>query len=306
MKCAKKPIPGMFHLKSGRRVVPLVILFFLVTSHAGKCKAQDGVHEAGAGRWAESERELVFGVVPQFDARRLRMIWDPILGEITRKTGIPITFKGSSDIVSFERAFERGDFDVAYMNPYHLIVAHREQGYVPIVRDVGRYLKGIIVVRRDSPINSVAGLSGKVVAFPAPNALGAALIPRAEFDRKFNIRVFPRYVRSHTSVYLNVALKQTDAGGGVVKTFEQQAPEIRNALRILYHTTEIASHPVAVHPRVPEALRDMVRRAFLELGETRKGGELLVKIPVKRIGEAALDDYGALGAMNLEEYYIKE
>jgi phosphonate transport system substrate-binding protein len=61
------------------------------------------------------------------------------------------------------------------MNPYHAIRANKKHGYAPLVRDVGRSLFGIIVVKKDSPIETVSELDGEIVAFPAPNALGAAL-----------------------------------------------------------------------------------------------------------------------------------
>lgn len=251
-------------------------------------------------------RAYVFGVVPQFDARRIQDIWHPVLKSLTDRTGIEFELKPSPSIPEFEKAFSTGEYDVAYMNPYHLIEANRSQGYLPMVRDVGQVLYGIIVVRKDSPIQRVEELDGKTIAFPAPNALGAALIPRAEFSRKFHINVMPRYVRSHTSVYLNVVLGQTDAGGGVQNTLEQQKPEVREALRILYRTMEAAPHPIAVHPRVPEKDREQITAALIDLGAGEEGRAMLAKIPIQRIGKTNLADYEPLRSMGLQDFYIKE
>lgn len=93
---------------------------------------------------------------------------------------------------------------------------------VETARDNGHSLVGIIVVKKDSPVQSASELDGKTVAFPSPNALGATLLPRAEFDREFNIKVNELYVKSHSSVYLNVLLGKTAAGGGVQKTLSLQ------------------------------------------------------------------------------------
>jgi phosphonate transport system substrate-binding protein len=252
-----------------------------------------------------AEQTLKFGVVPQFDARRIQSIWQPVLDALEKQSGHHFELIGSPSIPEFEKQFLAGDFDFAYMNPYHLIKAHKSQGYMPLVRDVGRTMFGIVVVRKDSPIQEVKELDGKSVAFPAPNALGAALIPRTEFGETYKINIQPEYVRSHSSVYLNVVTGQTVAGGGVQKTLQKQPANIRDALKIIYETPQVAPHPIAVHPRVDKATRDKVRQAFLQLGNTPEGRELLAKIPMKQVGQATLEDYAPLKQMGLDKYYVQ-
>lgn len=244
------------------------------------------------------------GVVPQFEARRTAQIWQPILDEVSQQSGVQLELKASPNIPLFEKEFAAGEFDFAYMNPYHAIIANKKQGYTPLLRDNGRSLFGIIVVKKDDPIQSVSELDGKTVAFPAPNALGAALLPRAEFDRNFHIKIDELYVKSHSSVYLNVLLGKAAAGGGVQKTLSQQPENIRDQLRILYKTTKVPPHPLSAHPRVDNAVQEKVRAAFLQLGNTEKGKNLLKKIPIKKMGSASMDDYDPLRKMGLDKYYV--
>ena len=254
---------------------------------------------------AFAESVYTIGVVPQFDARRTQKIWTPIIKRLEAETGLSFKLVGSPDIPEFEKAFTVGKYDFAYMNPYHLIVANGSQGYTPIVRDIGRKLYGIIVVKKDSPITSVEQLDGKMIALPAPNALGAALIPRTEFATKFNIKPDYNYVKSHTSVYLNVLLGQAAAGGGVQKTFSQQKPEISDNLRVLYETTKVSPHPITVHPRVSAKVSQQVKDAFLKMAKSEADIKLLQKIPMKKLGIAKLSDYEELREMGLEEFYVK-
>lgn len=244
------------------------------------------------------------GVVPQFDSRRIVEIWQPILEQVGKRSEIRLVLKASPSIPEFERQFSAGEFDFAYMNPYHLIVAHEKQGYVPLVRDIGRELYGIIVVKKDSPLRDVSELDGKTVAFPAPNALGAALIPRAEFSNKYHIRINERYVKSHSSVYLNVALGLADAGGGVERTLNQQPREVRNQLRILYKTRKVPPHPLVVHPRVGDEVSKQVSAALLRLGANSEGRKMLARVPFRRIGPTTIKDYEVLRGMGLSEFYI--
>lgn len=246
------------------------------------------------------------GVVPQFNARTLQSIWTPILQELERRTGHSFELRGSQNISAFEKQFMNGEFDFAYMNPYHFVKASKHQGYLPLVRDTGKRLRGILVVRKDAEINDVAQLQDKAIAFPSPNALGASLMMRAILTEEFKLDFDPRYVKSHDSVYLNVVLGRTVAGGGVGRTLAGQPAEVRDQLRVLYTTPAVASHPFTAHPRVPTAVRDLVQDALIAMGEDESERQMLAKIPIGIAGPALSEDYAPLQEMGLEAFYVSK
>lgn len=254
---------------------------------------------------AEKNKVYTIGIVPQFEIRHIRKIWNPILNEIKKNTGYKLKLIGSPTISDFENEFNTGKFDFAYMNPYHMLLANSSQGYVPLVRDIGRKLHGILVVRQDSGINSVKDLQGKKIAFPAPNALGASLLMRANLINDYKVKFNPVYVKTHSSVYLNVVVKQTVAGGGVQKTLNQQKDNIKGALKILHRTPKVSPHPLSVHPRIPADVAEKIKNTFLLLGKSETGRSLLSKIPMKKVGEAKISDYTPLKKFNLEKFYVK-
>ncbi|MCK4952060.1 MAG: phosphate/phosphite/phosphonate ABC transporter substrate-binding protein [Gammaproteobacteria bacterium] len=272
---------------------------------SSNCYSSDSNKPANLDNRTHKRHTYTVGVVPQFDIRRIHAIWRPILNELGNRTGHNFVLRGSATIPSFEKEFSTGNFDFAYMNPYHVVIASRDQGYIPLIRDVGRKLYGIIVVRKDSPIKSVAELDGKKVAFPAPNALGATLLSRSELLDKYQVSVIPDFVQTHSSVYLNVALGEAVAGGGVQKTLARQTPEISDSLRVLYRTQKVSPHPFVAHPRVPEPMRQKILDAMLEIGKTAKGQEMLAKIPMNQVGPATMSDYSPLDDMKLERFYQK-
>lgn len=252
---------------------------------------------------AQADRVYTVGVVPQYSAPKIFTIWRPILKELKTKTGLDFKLKMARSIPEFEKRFEKGEFDFAYMNPYHLLIANKKQGYVPLVKDVKRKLYGILVVHKDSSIKKVEELQGKKVAFPAPNALGASLLQRSDLKIKYNIDIKPKYVKTHDAVYMNVALGKVSAGGGVYKTFKKQPPEVQKQLRVIYETSKTAPHPIAAHPKVDQAVQAKVKHALIELGQTDKGHALLSKIPMKQIGPASLQDYLPLNTLGIEAFY---
>ena len=208
-------------------------------------------------------------------------------------------------IPEFEKRFNAGEFDFAYMNPYHMLRAFKAKKYFPLIRDHGRKLFGVLTVKKDGPIKKVEELDGQTIAFPAPNALGASLVMRAELKELKKIKIKPKYVKTHSSVYLHVALGLTPAGGGVMGTLNRQKSKIKDKLRVLYKTRTMSPHPFAARTNLDIALIKKVKNALLELGQEEEGMKLLAKIPIKKIGVATVQDYIEMEKWNLEKYYVR-
>lgn len=138
----------------------------------------------GGARADAAGRTLTFGIVPQQAASKLAMLWGPVLGYLSGKTGFELVFKTAPNIPEFERRVRAGEYDLAYMNPYHFTVFNRAPGYRAMARQAGARIKGIIVVRRDDTVRDLAGLAGTELAFPAPAAFAATLLPQAELRQQ--------------------------------------------------------------------------------------------------------------------------
>lgn len=249
---------------------------------------------------AQEKCSIKVGVVPQFEQRKLLSIWSPILEALQQKTQCSYELVGSGSISEFESKFEAGEYDLAYMNPYHAVMAHNAEGYIPIARSGEKKLQGILVVRDDSPIQDIKALDGKEIAFPSPNALGASLLMRAELATKHGLKIKSRYVKTHSSVYLHVIKKLTDAGGGVARTLKEQSPAIQEKLRILYETQKVNSHPLVIHPRIAQPLRMEIQKAFLAIGN--ESPQMVEQIPMTNPIATSFEDYQDLKDMGLEAF----
>jgi phosphonate transport system substrate-binding protein len=53
-------------------------------------------------------------------------------------------------------------------------MAKKAHGYIPLLRDGSKQLKGILVVLKEGDIDDIQKLDGKKIAFPSPNAFGAS------------------------------------------------------------------------------------------------------------------------------------
>jgi len=242
--------------------------------------------------------ELSFGIVPQQAAGRLAELWVPLLRRLGELSGLRLGFKTAADIPTFETRLAAGQYDLAYMNPYHYAVFHDHPGYVAFAKERDRKLQGLVVVRSDSPLRQLADLDGLTLAFPAPAAFAASVLPRAELDNR-RITYRAQYVASHDSVYQAVAKGLFPAGGGVMRTFDAVAPEIRRQLRVLWTTPGYTPHAFAAHPRVPQPLIPQLQAGMAALGSDPQGTQALEALELKGLVAATDDDWNDIRALKL-------
>ncbi len=237
---------------------------------------------------AESEtpkQTLTFGVVPQQSAGKLARNWGPILKYIESETGVALRFATAPSIPEFEKRMARGEYDISYMNPYHYTVFHEAPGYEAFAKAKDKQIKGIVVVHRDSELTDLQELDGSVMAFPAPAAFAASVLPRAHLANE-GINVEPKYVSSHDSVYISVARGLYPAGGGIIRTLNSIDPGIRNELKVLWTTNPFTSHALAAHPRVAPDTVAQIQSAMVGLENSEAGIELLKALSWKGVEPA--------------------
>ncbi|MCV6590712.1 MAG: phosphate/phosphite/phosphonate ABC transporter substrate-binding protein [Marinobacterium sp.] len=241
---------------------------------------------------------LTFGVVPQQSAKKLAKKWTPILRYLSAKTGDELRFSTAKNIPTFEKRLAAGQYDFAYMNPYHYTVFHQDPGYEAFARQKNKRIKGIVVVRKDSPLTELTELAGQALAFPSPAAFAASVLPRARLTND-GIPFKASYVSSHDSVYLNVARGYFPAGGGVMRTFNNTDPAVREQLKILWTTHTYTPHAFAAHPSVSPAAVERLRVAMIAMNDDPEGQVLLKSINFKGMQAARNSDWDDVRALGL-------
>lgn len=249
---------------------------------------------------AAGEPVYRFGVVPQQAAAKLARLWVPMLNRLGEMSGYKLRFDTARSIPEFERRLADGRYDFAYMNPYHYTVFHESLKYRAFAKQRGKRIQGLVVVRKASPLAALKDLDGTTMAYPAPGAFAASMLPRARL-RKDGIKIEAKYVSSHDSVYQSVANGLFPAGGGIERTLNSVAPDVRSQLRILWKTGLHTPHAFAAHPRVPVAAVSAVQNAMGTLGTTSEGMDILVGLKFRKGIEPANDsDWDDIRGLGLE------
>ncbi len=254
------------------------------------------------GLGASVAQTFTVAVVPQFTAEQIFHDWTPVLKEVSRLTGLDLKLKTYASIPAFEIAFLNGEPDVAYMNPYHAVMAKKAVGYTPIVRDDATRMTGLLMVRKDSPITRLEQLNGTELAFAAPNAF-SSLIIRALLTNEHKIPFRAKYVTTPSNVYRHV-ISHAQPGGTLRHMLEEETPELQAQLRVLYETPGFYRHPIVTHPRVPAQVREALQQAFLKLGANPAFAERLRAIQLPKPVIADFKDYVPLEKLGLEKFAI--
>lgn len=244
--------------------------------------------------------EYRFAVVPQQTPSMTIRAWNPLIRLLAKRTGYPVRLVTYKSIPAFEAALREGRDDFAYMNPYHYVVFHESTGYEAVAHARDRRVRGIIVVRKDSPIDRIEQLQDRELAFPSPGAFAASLLTRAWLQER-HIRFTPVYVRSHDSVYLNVVRGRFPAGGGILRTLNAQNPEIRDQLRVLHATEAYTPHAIAALPTVPRADVARLQRVLVEIADDEEGRRALEALRVKGWVAARDADWNDIRQLRLED-----
>ena len=133
--------------------------------------------------------ELRFGILPRLAEREMREGFTPLADYLSRELGVRVTLVIPKDFDTWRKEAEAGRFDIVYTNPYLYVLLKKavpETEVIAIASEpggVGDELKGTIIVRRDSPIRSIADLRGKTIAATDAGSAAAYLVQMKMLNR---------------------------------------------------------------------------------------------------------------------------
>ncbi len=221
----------LIHIFRQRTIVFLLLIFFATTVYAN----DNFLTSTSLFKWAEQQwqqltkskaeqnyqpifgdqahlvaKEYLVGIHPLHNPKRLFEVYGPIIDRINlAMPDVILKLEASRNYEEFDKKLYSGHFDLAMPNPYQTIraLAHGYRVFGKMGDDDD--FRGIILVRKDSGIQKVTDLKGKVVAYPAATALAATMMPQQYLQNhglNINTDIENRYVGSQESSIMNVLL----------------------------------------------------------------------------------------------------
>ena len=239
---------------------------------------------------------LVFGVHPLHNPQRLQETYGPLTDYLNRNLADKrIVLEASRSYEVFEQKLYSRHFHFALPNPYQTINSLKH-GY----RVFGKMgeddkFRGVILVRKDSGVNTVADLKGRTVSFPAPTALAATMMPLYFLHTQgldVNQDIHRLFAGSQESSIMNVYLRQAAAGATWPppwQAFVERNPQFAAELVVKWETPPLVNNALVVRDDVPQRVVDQVAGLLFALHTHAEGRTLLAALPLARF-ESAMDE----------------
>lgn len=234
---------------------------------------------------------------PLYNPQKLSETFQPLVDYLNRQVPTAnIQLETSRDYQAFEKKFRAREGEFLMPNPWQTLEAQKVGYHVISMWGDAADFKGIFIVRKDSGIKVPADLKGKVVSYPSPTALAAAIMPQYFLHKNgidINKDIQNNYVGSQESSIMNVYLGQSIAGATWPppwRLFQKGHPAEAAQLKVIWETPSLINNSVMVREDVPQAIRDGVRQALLDLPTTPEGRKILDRMETARFHAA--DDAG--------------
>jgi len=187
---------------------------------------------------------------------------------------------------------EEGQIDAAFVCSRPYVEGHRDFGMellcVPVCFGKTEYCS-YFIVHKDSSIQKLEDLRGKVFAFSDPLSNTGMLIPTytlammGERPESFFRRHIFTY--SHDNSIRSVAEKLVDGAAVdslIWEYLKAEDPKWTAQTRIIYRSTPCGIPPVVVSPGIAPQLKEKLRSAFLNMHNDPRGREILKRILIDR------------------------
>lgn len=238
------------------------------------------------------------GVHPLHNPQRLMEVYGPVIDYLNvAMPGAQFVLEASRNYESYEDKLYAGYFDFALPNPYQTVLA-LQRGYRVIAKmgDDAEF-RGIILVRKDANLENLKALKGQTVAYPAPTALAATMMPQYYLQQHgldVNNDIKNLYVGSQESAIMNVVRGHTVASATWPvpwKRFQMEYPALAEQLDVRWQTEPLVNNSWVARKEIPEAVVQRFTQLLVALKDTPDGQEILQRLPLSTFEPATNATY---------------
>lgn len=214
-----------------------------------------------------------FGVLNQRSVTLTAEYWNPILGYVSSKTGIPLTLRIARTANETTDLAVNGELAFVFTN--HLFTPKRDKlGFTVLARQEGPPIHSQIIVDNQSPATRLDDLREKSIAFANPYAFVGYFVP---FDAllKKGIQVNPVFAGNQEAAIGRLHSGQVAAAGVNDKVLINYARREHYTYRVLWTSEPYYDLAVMAHPSVPKEIRERVAAALIGMATDPAGLSVL-------------------------------
>lgn len=280
-----------------------VLLFYIVLVNCSKDENQIKLRQTERQNDTD-RRTIIFGRVPADNVNVVLRQMTPLKNYLEKvlDANVAIRFAQNYDNVVQNL---KDTYDMALLGPAAYVKANEIFGAVPLVkplRDGEPTYVGIIIVRKDSGINTIDDLRNKRIAFTDPQSTSGFIFPVHLFA-KHGLEIYKDYdhffLDGHDNVVLNVLRRRYDAGACYYDArlvALRDNPAQIDELKIIEKTEDISNDPIVAGPRLvaDKEWFNKIRQAFLDLNDHPDREEVFSSLSITGYVKAEDEEYSII------------
>lgn len=237
--------------------------------------------------------------VPSQNADTLEAKAKPLEKLLGDKLGIPVEVSVSTDYNTVIEAMASKKVDLGFLPPTAYVLA-KEKGAAEVILQAQRFgvndetggptdeladfYKSMIIVKKDSPIQSVADLKGKKIAYqnvtssagfvwPAATLMDAGLDPLKDVQA-ITVKGHDQGVLAVLNGDVDAAAIFQDARNIVLKDY----PKVFEDTRVLAFTDKIPNDTISVRSDMNKEWIEKIQQAFIDIAADTEGHQIIKDI----------------------------
>lgn len=259
-----------------------------------------------AGFTAETctaEEELLIGLIPEQNIFKQFEHYLPLAEYVQKRTGIKIELTILSRYGDIIDRFTQRGMDGAFFGDLTGALAIKKLSVKPLVKPVrvdgSTSVHGYIIVRKDSGINSVADMRGKVIAFVDRATVTGYLFPIVYLRENGvnDIKTFfteHYFTGSHDAAVYAVLDGRADIGcvkDSIFKNMIKNDPSIKDELKVIAISPAMPVSTLCVKDDLPGHIIKILKETLLNMNRDKEGKKILKRMGLQRFSEARVEDF---------------
>ena len=248
----------------------------------------------------DDTRTLIMGVFPRRDGQTTIKSFKPLANYLSKKLNRKVELETTFSFDSFWNGIKEKKYDIVHFNQYHYVRSHKELGYNVIVmnEEHGKStISSVILVKKDSGINSVKDIQGKKLAFGGgPKAMVSYILPiyvlKKQGVKSYEYTSF--FAKNPPNAVMTLYFDKTDIAGvgnhviemGVIKNNIDTSK-----LKKIAESESIVHLPWAVKNDMSSKLKDEIKSLLINLNKTPQTRKILKSAKVTNFVPASDADY---------------
>jgi phosphonate transport system substrate-binding protein len=264
-------------------VMGRIALLLALAALSASVSAQNASDGTAAALRATSNREITMSIIAPRGVERAREDWTPLVNDMSRVLKMKVNLRVGAAQKDTVEDITQGRAQIVWVGnkpALDIVEAKAGEVFAAMVREDGSTgYRSVIVVRNDSPLNTVQDLlvPSKKLAFGAgdPKSTSGYVIPNYYVFSRNRAKpedVFAKIVTgNHQENALRVVNGEVDAAtcnDSELLAFKQKNPEGAARLRVLWKSNEIPESPLMWSSALDAATKAKVRKFFTEYGKT--------------------------------------